>query len=33
MIREINEETGLDVEEDLLHFLKIYSDPSCIADN
>jgi ADP-ribose pyrophosphatase YjhB (NUDIX family) len=32
MIREINEETGLVVKEASLCFLKVYSDPSRIAE-
>lgn len=32
IIREVAEETGIKIEEKSLHFLKIYSDPSRIAE-
>lgn len=31
IIREIKEETGLEIQEESLRFLKVYSDPSRIA--
>jgi ADP-ribose pyrophosphatase YjhB (NUDIX family) len=32
IIREIKEETGLELQEEALHFLRVYSDPTRIAE-